>query len=344
MVKGRLAVGDTIDIPALGYQRKIRSMQVFHQTVSFVHSGDRVAICVSNVPPEKIERALVCAPNSTSIYSAERFIARVRRIRYYKAALHSKQMMLLCVGHSTCLARVHFFYSQEKCFSLQNKYCYLSQLPEDSSVKFVSSKGSDNASECTSYRPLRNEEDRYCYYALIELEHSLIMPHNATIIGMDQQDVFEGVGKCRIALEGKVVFSLTQERQKLLKIMRWKSYALTIDRIIDEKSCVIQNPGRRLIHAQHSCTYFQPPDYHPDPNYRLMEQLISKNMLNNTQKITESCDLPFCGTLGATFGTKGKIKIQFAHPVFGKRGAKHEYRHYQIILHKQVCVTPGHAS
>lgn len=59
---GRVAVGDTIELPALKLQRKVKSMQMFRRPVNAAQRGDRVGICVTQLDASSIERGLACSP------------------------------------------------------------------------------------------------------------------------------------------------------------------------------------------------------------------------------------------------------------------------------------------
>jgi selenocysteine-specific elongation factor len=44
---GQLKVGDTIELPQLRVEKKVKSMQMFRKPIQLVKQGDRVGICVS---------------------------------------------------------------------------------------------------------------------------------------------------------------------------------------------------------------------------------------------------------------------------------------------------------
>lgn len=46
VLAGSAAIGDTIELPALKLDKKIKSMQMFRKPVNSVKQGDRVGICL----------------------------------------------------------------------------------------------------------------------------------------------------------------------------------------------------------------------------------------------------------------------------------------------------------
>jgi len=47
VLSGMVKVGDTIELPALKQDKKIKSMQMFRKPVQAAKQGDRVGICVA---------------------------------------------------------------------------------------------------------------------------------------------------------------------------------------------------------------------------------------------------------------------------------------------------------
>ncbi len=64
VVSGRCRVGDTVELPALRQERKIKSMQMFRRPIETVFQGDRAGICVTNLESATVERGILCAPGS----------------------------------------------------------------------------------------------------------------------------------------------------------------------------------------------------------------------------------------------------------------------------------------
>lgn len=64
VLSGEIAVNDMVELPNLVEQRKVKSMQMFHQSVKRAKQGDRVGVCVTNLDSKAIERGVLCTPGS----------------------------------------------------------------------------------------------------------------------------------------------------------------------------------------------------------------------------------------------------------------------------------------
>ena len=107
VLTGRVAVGDTVYVPALRQSRKVRSLQCFHTPVESAAAGERVAVCVSGLEGEKVERGLLCAPNA--VEEVSRLVVRVEKVRFYKEEVRNGQSLHVSVGHDTLMASCTFF-------------------------------------------------------------------------------------------------------------------------------------------------------------------------------------------------------------------------------------------
>lgn len=69
VLSGSVRIGDTVELPALQIQRKVKSMQMFKKNVRYAQQGDRVGICVTNLDPKLIERAIAASPGAVPLLS-----------------------------------------------------------------------------------------------------------------------------------------------------------------------------------------------------------------------------------------------------------------------------------
>ena len=61
-MRGGLRVGDTLELPELRLQKKVKSMQMFRRPVQACSRGDRLGICVTQLDAKLVERGLACTP------------------------------------------------------------------------------------------------------------------------------------------------------------------------------------------------------------------------------------------------------------------------------------------
>ncbi|KPU76036.1 uncharacterized protein Dana_GF12096, isoform C [Drosophila ananassae] len=107
LLQGRVQVNDTVELPALREQRKVKSMQMFRQNVTSASMGDRIGLCVTQFNATLMERGVIAEPGYLKpIYAV---CLRLRPIRYYKQSIKSNSKLHISVGHDTVMANVTLF-------------------------------------------------------------------------------------------------------------------------------------------------------------------------------------------------------------------------------------------
>ncbi|KAI3436710.1 hypothetical protein D9Q98_006125 [Chlorella vulgaris] len=107
VMRGGVRVGDTVELPELKAQKKVKSMQMFRQPVQACSRGDRLGICVTQLDAKQVERGLACTPGTVPTFTAA--VARVQKIRFYGAEVRSRSKMHVTVGHTTVMVELQFF-------------------------------------------------------------------------------------------------------------------------------------------------------------------------------------------------------------------------------------------
>ena len=54
ILKGKVTVGDMIEIPAIGEKRKVKSLQIFRKPITTAMQGDRVGICLPQLDSKEV--------------------------------------------------------------------------------------------------------------------------------------------------------------------------------------------------------------------------------------------------------------------------------------------------
>ena len=62
VLQGSIAINDNVEIPSLGIEKKVKSMQMFRKPVEKACQGDRLGVCVTQFDPKLLERGLACSP------------------------------------------------------------------------------------------------------------------------------------------------------------------------------------------------------------------------------------------------------------------------------------------
>jgi selenocysteine-specific elongation factor len=104
---GQVKAGDNIELPNLGVEKKVKSMQMFRKPVQAAHQGDRLGICVAQLDAGAIERGLACTPGTMK--SCDTVLAAVEKIKFFTDPVVTKTKFHITIGHQTAIGLVHFF-------------------------------------------------------------------------------------------------------------------------------------------------------------------------------------------------------------------------------------------
>ena len=107
VLSGECKVGDTVEIPNLKLEKKVKSMQMFKRPVQSCARGDRLGMCITQLDHNLMERGLVAAPGTVPTFGAA--IVGAEKIRFFKGAVQSKHKFHVTVGHTTVMATAEFF-------------------------------------------------------------------------------------------------------------------------------------------------------------------------------------------------------------------------------------------
>ncbi|GJQ11692.1 hypothetical protein GpartN1_g3483.t1 [Galdieria partita] len=228
VLQGATRVGDVINIPDIGVSRKIKSMQVYRKPVTECGQGERVAICISQCPSDKIERGFLAVPGYLSLSTC--FIALAYKVRFYRQDCLSKSRFHVTVGHSTAIGAVTFFsaYSncpKKDCFSFDERYFYETQLENDST----------------------NSTSNKVFFALIKTDIPLCIYPKVGFIA-SRLDWGTEVNRCRIAFHGQVVAQMhntasstvTEKKNDMLQLIKIKKRQGTVERIQDNMMVIVK--------------------------------------------------------------------------------------------------------
>ncbi|KAI9034129.1 eukaryotic elongation factor [Hyaloraphidium curvatum] len=222
VLRGKVAVGETIELPSAKVTKKIKSMQMFRKPVTVAAQGDRVGLCVSQLDPDVMEKGLAASVGAvTTIHAA---IVSVQKVKYFKGPVASKAKFHFSLGHETVLGLVTFFGQdpskqdpeqqplEPQSFHILNEYLYLA---------------SPDADSC---------------FALVELEVPVLaLPGSLYIASKLDSDITDKT--CRLAFHGhllQVYSSKDYRMQELprLKVFKWKQRTGAIERVVDGYSVI----------------------------------------------------------------------------------------------------------
>ena len=167
VLTGSISVNDTIELPVLKLDRKIKSMQMFHKPLKTAQQGDRVGICITQFDPTLLERGIAVAPVG-SVPTFKTALVSINRIPYFKSNIKRNSKIHVSVGHETVMAIPIFFSLKEsECkdlnkdkFDWNKNYFYQNELP------FLTSKKTDE----------KEKQENLTYWALVDFETPITCP------------------------------------------------------------------------------------------------------------------------------------------------------------------------
>lgn len=82
VLQGSISVNQKIEIPSCSVEKKVKSIQMFHKSVTNAFKGDRIGICVTQFDPKNIERSVICSPGMVVWMSSA--IVQLHKIKFFK--------------------------------------------------------------------------------------------------------------------------------------------------------------------------------------------------------------------------------------------------------------------
>lgn len=131
VLQGEIKLNDSIEIPILKTERKVKSMQMFKKSIEMAHAGDRVGICITNFDPKLLERGLIC--HKGCVESAYAVVIKLNKIKYFKRDIKSKAKFHCSIGHETVMATITLFSSKNERFNFDDEYLYEDVFPQGNS-------------------------------------------------------------------------------------------------------------------------------------------------------------------------------------------------------------------
>jgi selenocysteine-specific elongation factor len=219
MLAGQVKVGDTVEFVGMGEERRVRSMQVFRQSVASAAVGDRLGLCVSQMDPSMLERGLLATPGSVPRTTA--IFARVGRIRFHKLDVSTRRAYHITLGHTTVMATPFFLRRAD------------GGAPDFANFALDSPQLTDAEYRLLDVLPEGDEET----LVLLDLAERIPVPSGALVIGA-RLDLDAAGTACRLAFTGHPLVATTLDAALAsLTVTTPKEYVGTVDRYTDKDRC-----------------------------------------------------------------------------------------------------------
>lgn len=261
VLRGGMKVGDTVELPALKLQRKVRSLQMFSTPVQAAAAGDRAAMAVTQLEAGQVERGLAAAPGSVPTFSAA--VAAIEKIRFFAGEVRSKARMHVSVGHTTIMADLDFFslpaadheqpsqpdalaaalqrldqltlQDSAPAFDFSQQYLYQEQLYglEGRPHAVMQPKGSGGTASNGAAGEAEVSPFHGPQWALLRFSQPVTAPADALVIG-SKLDADASAAACRLAFCGRLAAPLNPDDPKALaalQVFKTKQRAGSVERM-----------------------------------------------------------------------------------------------------------------
>lgn len=242
VMQGHIAVGDDLLLPDYQVTRRIKSIQMFRKSVPSTKQGDRVGVCIAQFDAKDMERGVACGSNA-GVVSVSTVVAAVQKVRYHNRPIEAGQKFHISIGHTTVMGTMRFFSSMplagsagrsNASFDLAGEYLHLDGLPDDSAP------GYDASSVRSDGQPAALQATKTVYYAVVLLERPVTTVLGATLIASHLDSDIHAT-TCRLAVMGHIVCVTgldDPEAWRSLRAIKYKQKRISIDRIVDTKTCI----------------------------------------------------------------------------------------------------------
>eukprot|EP00127_Corallochytrium_limacisporum_P002809 Clim_evm22s141 gene=Clim_evmTU22s141 len=297
VTSGSVSVGDTVAIPEHSLERKVKSMQRFKKPVEKAIQGDRIGLCVTNFDAKKMERGLICEPQS--VRQAHGIIIKVCKVRFFKDDCATNSQIHISMGHTTVIGKVVFFAlpkadSEAKLdiakMNLNGKQATIDQSKEYAWLPALIGENEDQTGDggervgfdesSTARIPIVDTREQY---ALVEFQHPVIVLPGLFVIGSRLDYDIES-HRCRLAFYGTICHSYTSPKWKevelqKLKVFKDKRRSGQVHRMKNEREIIVQD----LFTKESN-----------------LDRFVNRNVILDTGEV---------GTISGGFGKSGKINV-----------------------------------
>ena len=226
ILEGSLRVGDTIEIITLNIQKKIKSIQSFHQNIAEARKGDRVGLNIGPFDSKLIERAVACTPGSLQIFTC--CILKVSKLPYFKHAITGKSKYHITCGNETVMGSCIFFSTNDLTAEFSPNLTY-------------------------EYQPELICCNNKQFFAVLTLDTGICEPANNGLLIGSKFDLDCNSKQCRIGFSGKIICLNPNLHPNNLKICKYKKRAGKVERIVDQYTAI----GIGMFHKETDISKFE---------------------------------------------------------------------------------------
>ncbi|KAJ1450190.1 putative selenocysteine-specific elongation factor, selB [Pelagophyceae sp. CCMP2097] len=295
VLRGKCSVNEMVELPAVGLEKKVKSMQMFRKPCKTIQAGDRAGMCLAQLDAGVIERGIVAAPGSVPVITAA--LARVTKVRFFRGAIETERKFHITVGHATVVATCSFFGAKELA-ALKLKG--LDDGIFDWKQEYAFQAGLAGADESKPLEKREAEPPQWCLLRFVGGAR-VRCQLDSLVIG-STLETSEASTQCRIAFSGRLVEHLKPEAAEKIKLFRLK-----------QRCGVVARLGEAVPNAFGA---------------RLSRDVMGKDLFKKEANMNDFVGMKIqaatgeVGTLHSAFGKSGKFKVQFPAGTAARPNAK----------------------
>eukprot|EP01095_Lingulamoeba_sp_RSL-Kostka_P007504 TRINITY_DN239_c3_g1_i2.p1 TRINITY_DN239_c3_g1~~TRINITY_DN239_c3_g1_i2.p1 ORF type:complete len:496 (+),score=137.31 TRINITY_DN239_c3_g1_i2:38-1489(+) len=223
LLSGSLHVGQTMELPYFNLEKKVKSIQMFHQNVECAYKGDRIGVAISQFK-KKFERGLACSPGM--ILSFNSCIVEIKKIKFYQKQIKTNSLFHINNGHLNIVGKTTIFSVSRSKFNYTPPNQNNNNQDNDSNNNNENNENVFDLFNAATYTSFFNNEFEYnevlntkrdkkdpkFNFALIEFTQPFYCPNksNTLVIGSNLAEISDDSKECRLAFQGRVISSIVR--------------------------------------------------------------------------------------------------------------------------------------
>lgn len=123
----------TVHIPSCDETRKVKEIQSWKKSVQSVNVGERAALLVTNLEPDRCNRTVICEPGALT--KIHQFMGTVKRIKQFHHQMRTRSKVHLSVGFEVVMAECQFLLPAADGSTTSEEYEWSDEMTEGKNHK-----------------------------------------------------------------------------------------------------------------------------------------------------------------------------------------------------------------
>lgn len=209
ILQGTISVGDSVELVNLKLNKKVKSIQSFHQSIQSAGKGDRVGISIGQFDSKLVERGVLSSPGTLRVFST--CLVRVKKIQYFKQPIVGKSKYHITCGNETVMGNCTFFSGKINKFDPEYMFEYETELA--------------------------SADDKQ-YFAVLKMDSTICEPLPGGLLIGSKFDMDCNTKQCRIGFFGHIECIDPELSSNFIKVCKHKKKSGEVERIVDQYTAI----------------------------------------------------------------------------------------------------------